>query len=231
MHIKICGTTNSNDALQAVQAGATHLGMIFVEASPRCVTGQEAQKIAAAVQKQAIVVGVFQNQSLEAIAEIAVMTQIDAVQLHGSEDPAFCRSIALRLGKPVIKTIILAEGNQTTAKPTQAELIETIAAYSSCPDQVTYLLFDRAKGQIGEEWLPNALAQVSALEKQKDFLLPPYFFAGGLTPENLKGVLTRINPFGLDVASGVESSPGQKNPDLVRAFITAAKSEIAPSVY
>src|ERR1700733_8047981 len=105
MHIKICGITNTNDALYAVQAGATHLGIIFVQESPRFVKVQEAKDIVDAVQNKAIVVGVFQNQSPETNTETVVKTGIDAVQLHGDEDPAFCRSIALRVGKAVIKTI------------------------------------------------------------------------------------------------------------------------------
>ena len=228
MHIKICGITNINDALHAVQAGATHLGIIFVEQSPRFVKLQEAKNIVDAVEKNVIVVGVFQNQSPETITETVVKTGIDAVQLHGDEDPAFCRSIALRVGKAVIKTIILETDQTSEAKRTS--LNDKIASYASSPDQVTYLLFDRAKGLQSGEWLPSALAQVSILEKKKDFLLPPYFFAGGLTSGNIERVLDTINPFGLDVASGVEASPGQKDPALVRGFIKKAMNQAAPRV-
>jgi phosphoribosylanthranilate isomerase len=220
INIKICGLTNTSDALLAVRAGATHLGIIFVQESPRCINLQDAQKIVEAVQKKAVVVGVFQNQSPETIAETVVKTGIDAVQLHGDEDPAFCRSIALRLGKDVIKTIILK--TDTDKETTQFLLNQQIAAYGS---QVACLLFDRAKGQLSGEWLSSALAQVSSLEKQNDPLLPPYFFAGGLTPDSIEDVLANIKPFGLDVASGVETSPGQKDPALVTAFIAKAKNQ------
>jgi phosphoribosylanthranilate isomerase len=231
MHIKICGITNAVDALQAVQAGATHLGMIFVEKSPRHVTPQDAEKITAAVAKRAVLVGVFQNHSPEAIAEIVVTTGLDAIQLHGDEDPAFCRSIALRLGKPVIKTIILGEGNAQSSKlqsDAQALLQKKIADYSCRQEQVAYLLFDRAKGQTNEQWLRSALAQISSLEKQNDFTLPPYFFAGGLTVENIGAAISTIKPFGFDVASGVEASVGKKDPALVKAFIAKATSQTAP---
>jgi phosphoribosylanthranilate isomerase len=213
MHIKICGITNTKDALHAVQAGASHLGMIFVETSPRCVASAEAQKIVAAVNKKAIVVGVFQNHSLEHIAETAVTTGIDAIQLHGEEDVAFCRSIALRLCKPVIKTIILGA---------QSNLEDEIASYGG-ENNIAYLLFDRAKGQTSKDWLADALTQISSLENQKDSALPPYFFAGGLTTDDIETVVSAINPSGVDVASGVEASPGKKDPALVDAFITKAK--------
>jgi phosphoribosylanthranilate isomerase len=233
MHIKICGITNIEDALHAVQAGASHLGIIFVQESPRYVTPEDAQKIVAAVKSTAVVVGVFQNHSAEAIAEIVVKTGIDAIQLHGAEDPAFCRSIGLRLGKPVIKTIILQSDKLESPDERAARqslLTETITSFGSPPDQSFYLLFDKAKGSPVADWMPAALAQVAAIEKQKDFLLPPYFFAGSLTPGNIQGVLETISPFALDVASGVESSPRQKDPALVSAFIAKAKNPTTPSL-
>ena len=111
MHVKICGITNKQDALHAVSAGATHIGMIFVEDSPRSINEiQTAREIGQAVGENAYMVGVFQNQTAETIAQIAVHAKIDLVQLHGNEDPAFCRSIGLRLGKPVIKSIVIAGG-------------------------------------------------------------------------------------------------------------------------
>jgi phosphoribosylanthranilate isomerase len=218
MHIKICGLTNTDDALHAVRAGASHLGIIFVKQSPRFVSPDDASKIVQAVQGKALTVGVFQNQSLEEIAEIAVNTGIDLIQLHGGEDAVFCRSIALRLGKQLIKTIII---DHEEAKALSAK----IASYSMGGDQVGYLLFDRAKGNTGADWLSSALAQIASLEKHT--ALPPYFFAGGLTADNLKSVLEKIRPAGIDVASGVEASPGKKDAVKVSAFIAEAKNQTA----
>ena len=218
MHIKICGLTNTDDALHAVQAGASHLGIIFVRQSPRFVSLEEASKIVQAVQGKALTVGVFQNHSLEEITEAAVNTGIDIIQLHGDEDAAFCRSIALRTGKKLIKTTIVGNNDAKA-------LSDKIASYSMAGNQVSYLLFDRAKGNTDEGWLPSALTQISSLEKEAP--LPPYFFAGGLTTDNLKSVLEKIKPSGVDVASAVEAYPGKKDAGKVRAFIAEAKNQTA----
>jgi phosphoribosylanthranilate isomerase len=245
MHIKICGITNTEDALQAVQAGASHIGLIFVENSPRFVTTKRARDIVAALHetskagKKTTAVGVFQNHSHEQIAEIVIETGIDIIQLHGSEDPAFCRSIGLRLGKPVIKTVIVDSGEgglpdsevEKQAAAHLPSLAKALDSYCNTSEnnRVDYLLFDRAKGNPGAGWLASAVTQIGALEKDKP--LPPYFFAGGLTPDNLASVLNKIKPAGIDVASGVEAGPGKKDPVKVEAFIFTARKAIAQEAY
>jgi len=236
MHVKICGITSKQDALHAVSAGATHIGMIFVEGSPRSINEiQTAREIGQAVGENAYMVGVFQNQTAETIAQIAVHAKIDLVQLHGNEDPAFCRSIGLRLGKPVIKSIVIAGGInniEVVAKGDEQDIVvspydelkQLVASYGR--DVAAYLLFDRAKGNKDENWLPQAIECIAKLErdlKAPEYNLPPYFFAGGLTDKNVSETLAQLHAAGVDVASGVERSPGQKDPALVEAFIKAAK--------
>jgi phosphoribosylanthranilate isomerase len=233
MHIKICGITNMEDALHAVQSGASHLGLIFVEKSPRCVAPEEAARIVAGVKSRALTVGVFQNHDVEEISKIVKETGIDLVQLHGEETPAFCKQLRKALDKPVIKTIILGEGALPTnceANRGEASLnTANLESYLDRDSQNSFLLFDRAKGASSDRWLSDALSLLAAMDRESANP-PPYFFAGGLSPDNLQLVLEKINPAGLDVASGVEASPGKKDPAKVSKFISTAKNYKAPRV-
>ncbi|MBS1993273.1 MAG: phosphoribosylanthranilate isomerase [Cyanobacteria bacterium SZAS LIN-2] len=216
MFVKICGITNKSDALHAVSAGATHLGLIFVDGSPRCIKDPSlAREIVEATGDAATVVGVFQNQSVDRIAEIAAQTNIGAIQLHGDESPDFCLDVQRKLGKPVIKAITIAGGDMDTHG-----LSKRVSGYIGA---VNYLLFDRAKGDRSENWLAQAISSLQKVEKSEDTALPAYFFAGGLSDQNVAATLQQLQACGADVASGVEKAPGQKDPLLVQNFISAVK--------
>ncbi len=220
MLIKICGLTNTDDALHAVQAGASHLGIIFVSQSPRCVgPGQAKKRIVQAVQGKALCVGVFQNHSQEEITEVAVNTAIDIIQLHGDEDAAFCRSIALRTGKKLIKTIIVDINDPKT-------VCDKIASYSTDGDQVQLLRFLTEPKEMRMSTGFHS-PDTNIHPGKSGTTLPPYFFTGGLATHNLKLVLEKIRPAGVDVASAVEASPGKKDPDKVSAFIAEARNQTA----
>jgi len=223
MHIKICGITNKKDALHAVREGASHIGLIFVAASPRRADRKEARSIINALAKKALVVGVFQNQSAEEIIEIALETEIDMIQLHGDENADFCREITSRLERPIIKTIIVESSEEAGQEALTQKLQNKLSPFLAPDAPVSYLLFDRIKGDKNPEWLADALLQIASLKKDR-LTWPPYFFAGGLNAGNLAEIFKAIKPDGVDIASGVEVSPGIKDPTLVSAFIDGAKT-------
>jgi phosphoribosylanthranilate isomerase len=192
--IKICGITNEADALCCAEAGADFLGFIFVESSPRHVEPEKAGEIAKRLRETANapkVVGVFQDASADYIREIHNVVFLDLVQLHGSESDDEIRD----LGIPVIKTLHVKETlPDTHVTPTAA-----------------WLLFDtfdeRRTGGTGRRFDWSLLA---TYERSK-----PFFLSGGLTPENVVAAVSLVRPDAIDVASGVEASPGIKDHEKV----------------
>ncbi|MBU6455148.1 MAG: phosphoribosylanthranilate isomerase [Cyanobacteria bacterium REEB67] len=226
MFKKICGITNVEDALHAVAAGATHIGLIFVPGTPRLVSLEKAAEISAAVDKKAIVVGVFQNQSEEEIAAAVAAADLQAIQLHGQEKPEFCQKLGEKHGLPVIKTIVLEDAPIFVQADPIRTLMKKAEPYTTA--QVTYLLFDKAKNskQNAQAWVTAAASQLWMAEtlwreekKAEKYELPPYFFAGGLTKDNLQLAYMMTKAIGFDVASGVEAATGKKDPAMVSAFI------------
>src|ERR1700733_12710580 len=116
MYIKICGVTNSEDADYAIECGATHIGLIFVEQSKRCVSPVEAKQIRADIAKRAVVVGVFQNNELAFVQEVSQFTKLNIVQLHGTEEPGFCSQV----DGPVMKALAIVS-NRTEADHARAD--------------------------------------------------------------------------------------------------------------
>jgi phosphoribosylanthranilate isomerase len=197
--IKICGITNVEDALACVDLNVDYIGLIFAE-SKRQVEIATASEIVSAVSGKLKTVGVFKDQTAAEIFRVAANTGIDLLQLHGSEKPDFCSALPF----PVIKALEL------TADSTPYEFG---MFYSST------LLIDKPKEESDPKWLDIALDKV--LEWQDD--LPDFFFAGGLTPSNVADVVRKLHPFGVDVASGVEASPGKKDRAKLEAFCSAVR--------
>jgi Phosphoribosylanthranilate isomerase len=199
--VKICGITNSEDAEVAVSAGADALGFIFCESSPRYVPLEKAARICAAVPPFILKVGVFvdpdENLVLSALSDCG----LSLLQFHGNETPEFCR----QFGTMSMKAFRIKDADSLKALPafaTDAWLLDTFS-----PDKI---------GGTGETFNWDL-----AIEAQK--LGRPIFLAGGLTPENVGDAVARVQPFGVDVSSGVEASPGKKDHAKVKAFIDAAK--------
>ena len=192
--IKICGITNEADALFCAEAGADFLGFIFVPSSPRHIEPERAGAIAARLREMPNppkIVGVFQDASIDYIREIHNVVSLDVVQLHGSESDDEIRD----LGIPAIKTLHVGGTlPDTHATPTAA-----------------WLLFDtfdeRRTGGTGRRFDWSLLA---TYERSK-----PFFLSGGLTPDNVVAAVSMVRPDAIDVASGVEASPGIKDRDKV----------------
>ena len=202
--VKFCGITNLEDAEEAVRLGAWAIGLNHHPASPRFCEPDEAARIGAALKRRCEVVGVFVNSSLDEVARAADEEGLTMLQLHGDEGPAFCAEVARRTGAKVIKAIRVRSGADLRA----AEAFRT-----------DYHLLDAHRpgtpGGTGEsfDW-DLAAARRSEI---------PVIVAGGLTPDNVAEAIAAAAPFAVDVASGVETSPGCKDHALMAAFFDAAQ--------
>ena len=196
----MCGITNSEDAFCAVQLGATALGFVFYEKSPRFVTPSEAGKIIKQIPPFVTKVGVFVNAEADYLREARDIAGFDVYQFHGDETPEFCAAF----GEDYIKAVRVKDASSLDA----VELYDTDAflfdAYS--PD---------AYGGTGENFSWDVLTRRKLGDK---FVI----LSGGLTPENVRDAIRTVNPYAVDVSSGVESSPGIKDHLKLKRFMEAA---------
>ncbi len=201
VNVKICGLTSVSDGLAAAAAGADMIGLMFYERSPRHVPLATAIEIARALPPHVVKVGVFVNPSADEVRRAIAECGVSLLQFHGDEPPDFCT----QFGVMSLKAFRIRDTASLAALPgypTDAWLLDAFS-----PD---------ARGGTGEQFNWDL-----ALEAKK--LGRPIFLAGGLTPENVAEAVRRVQPFAVDVSSGVESAPGKKDPAKVRAFIAAAK--------
>jgi len=201
VRIKICGITRLEDALAAVEAGVDALGFMFVEASPRCITPEQAAGILRELPPFVARVGVFVNPSADKVRAVIAETGIDTLQFHGEETPAFCRQFGLR----AIKAFRVSD----------AESLNPLADFRS----ETWLLDSFVAGKHGGTGAVfNWDLAAQAVKRGGRVIL-----AGGLTPDNATEAVRQVRPYALDVSSGVEFAPGRKDAAKVRAFIAAAR--------
>lgn len=201
--VKVCGITRPEDAELAVELGAWAIGFILWDGSSRAADPAVAAGISAALRRRVVRVGVFVNASLEEIGHAAEALQLSHVQLHGDEGPAFCGEIARRTGAKVIKAIRIADASgfrDLERFHTDYHLLDTAA--------------HGLRGGSGRTWDWG----LAARRRHK----VPLILSGGLTPENVAAGIAAVEPFAVDVASGVEVSPGVKDPDKLAAFMAAA---------
>ncbi|MEI6223779.1 MAG: phosphoribosylanthranilate isomerase [Deltaproteobacteria bacterium] len=204
VRIKICGVTRLEDALAAARLGADALGFNFWPGSKRHLDPAAARRIISRLPPFVTPVGVFVNQSEGEMRAIAGETGIQAFQLHGDEPPELCA----RLPLPVVKAIPVD----------QVRTLSKLLSY-----EVQAFLLDtpsRGYGGSGEpfDWsLAEGVSDVA-----------PVVLAGGLTPENVGAAIRAVRPWAVDVASGVESSPGVKNPGRMARFVSAVREVRLP---
>jgi phosphoribosylanthranilate isomerase len=205
MRVKICGITQADQGKAIVQMGATSLGFICAPASPRYI---QPKQIAAIVDelpftspagKSIACVGVFVNADLEKIVETVSIGQLTSVQLHGAESPQYCQ--ALRLALPQIE-IIKAFQIQTP------ESLAQIVPYESCVDT---LLVDAYHPHL----MGGTGLTIDWTVLQRFRPLRPWLLAGGLTPTNILTALSQLTPNGIDLSSGLERAPGDKDLEKV----------------
>lgn len=200
--IKFCGITNLEDARRAGEMGAWAIGVILWPGSPRRCPPAVAAEIAAELKRRVEVVGVFVNPTLGQLAAFSEEIGLTAIQLHGEEGPSFCAEAARRTGCKVIKATRVRSGADIQAL---------------VPFRTDYHLLDShspgRRGGTGEtfEW-----------ELARGHRGPvPMILSGGLRPDNVAEAIEVVQPFAVDVASGVEASPGRKEPLKLEAFANA----------
>ncbi len=200
--VKICGITNLEDALFASEAGADALGFVFYKKSPRHIEPEKARDIIKRLPPFVTTVGVFADQTEAEIKGIIAETNIDIVQLHGEEPPEFCE----RLNKRVIKAI----------RARSMENLTDIKRYKSCA-----LLLDtydkNLKGGTGRIFNWEIAREAKIFNK--------IIVAGGLTPENVADAIKVVQPYAVDVSSGVEKEKGIKDHQKIKMFIEKAKQK------
>jgi len=194
---KICGITRSEDALAAARFGADAIGLVFAARSPRELTAEAAAAIASAVPPFVARVGLFLDADPAFVRAVCAAVPLELLQFHGSEPADYCRAF----GRPYLKAIAMGDG------------LDAASRAREYPDAAA-LLFDAhaTGGQGGSgrsfDWtlIPRDLAQ-------------PVVLAGGLGPDNVAGAIAAVRPWAVDVASGVESSPGVKDHGKMQRFI------------
>ena len=201
--VKLCGITRPEDAELAAEVGAWAIGFILWPGSKRAADPAVAAGIARRHRRRLELVGVFVNPLLDEVVGMAEALRLTHVQLHGDEGPAFCSAVAQRTGCRVIKAVRVRSG---------ADLRDIERFH------VDYHLLDAAapgmRGGSGQTWEWDLLrARRSSV---------PFILSGGLTPENVVEGIAKAAPWAVDVASGVESAPGIKDPARVEAFLAAA---------
>ncbi len=204
MKIKICGITNLEDARLCVEAGADALGFIFVERTPRYVTPDVATRIIGALPPFVTPVGVFWDHPSGHVKAVAEQCGLGALQFHGEEADENLREYRL----PVIKSL----------KVTGAADLDRMAGYHVA----AFLLDSPARWSEGDA-RPVIPWDAAALMARRH----PVLLSAGLTPENVGEAVTRVRPYGVDVDSGVEARPGQKDPARVGRFIAHARAAAA----
>ena len=200
MFVKVCGITRLEDALHAVEHGATAIGFVFWPSSPRSIDSHGAAEIIAGLPSDVTTVGVFVNETVEGIRSVVGKTGIIAVQLHGDEPPEYAHAI----GCPILRS---------------ASVDDAADIGDAWPPSTTLLVdaFDPVRrGGTGRvvDW-----SRAAQLARQR-----PIVLAGGLTPDNVADAVAVVRPYGVDVSSGVEATPGVKDPEKVSRFLANARN-------
>jgi len=204
MQVKICGITNAEDAIAAVEAGADALGFVCYRKSPRYVEPDIIKRIVASLPPFVLPVGVFVNEELKTVRDLMDSCGLALAQLHGDEAAPYCEA----LGRPVLRALRVRD---------RAALLQ-MAEYRGRAGVRGFVVdafsagAHGGTGQVADWSLAEEVARAA-----------PTLLAGGLTPANVAEAVRQVRPYGVDVSSGVEAGPGKKDHDKVRAFIRAAK--------
>ena len=204
MQIKICGITNSDDALACAAVGVDMIGLNFYEQSPRYIRPDQARTIARTLPLSTQAVGIFVDTPIEEIRHIARDVGLHMVQLHGSESPEMCAELARDL--EIIKALRIDGGfdaQRASAYPMCTILLDTYEQRMA-----------GGTGDVGDWELARATKKFATR----------LILAGGLSPENVAQAIATVNPDGVDVCSSLESAPGVKDLERIQQFVAAARN-------
>jgi phosphoribosylanthranilate isomerase len=211
--VKICGMTNLEDALTAVDAGADAVGFVFYEKSPRNISVEAARTIVQKLPERVDKIGVFVNELPERVSAIADEAGLTAVQFHGDEHRNPERYSVNREAFFCLPAMDLVQrwkqGN-------------VFVSFSGLPNLAGILLDSGTREQRGGTGKTFAWGEAYGFVRTTNALYP-VIIAGGLTPTNVGWAVGFLKPWGVDVASGVEANPGRKDPEKVRAFVKAVR--------
>jgi phosphoribosylanthranilate isomerase len=200
--VKICGITNAEDAVAAAEAGADALGFIFYQKSPRYIVPAVAAQIIAGLPPLITPVGVFVNEGLATVRSIMDTCGLAMAQLHGDEPAMYCRE----LSRPAMKAFRLKDRGSLLA----------LAEYQGRGGVRGFVLDTFSEVAYGGTGQVTDWALAAEVAKTASVLL-----AGGLTPDNVADAIRSVRPYAVDVSSGVESVPGKKDHEKLRAFLDA----------
>jgi phosphoribosylanthranilate isomerase len=213
MKVKICGITNKEDAVWAINYGAEYLGINFWKESPRHVSLATAQKWVTQLPAFASLVGVFVDSEADEVVNTVLKLNLKGIQLHGEESPEMLAGVRISLEGAGHKVFLM--------KAVRVHDESSLAVLNDFKDVVDFFLLDSyVLDQMGGT---GARFNWELAVKAKEFG-KPIFLAGGLTPENVREAVKKVSPYAVDVASGVEKSPKRKDPDKIKEFIQNAKN-------
>lgn len=205
--IKICGITNPDDALAAVDFGADALGFVFFKDSPRYISPEKAASIIKMLPSFTTTIGVFADEPPEHVEKTVYTCGIDIIQMHGNETPEACK-----LHRRIIKAI-------------RVKSLESLDPLKSYIDSVSAFLLDT--------YTPNILGGTGQIFNWDIAIEAKQFgriiLAGGLTPENVAEAIMRVSPYAVDVSSGIEAAKGRKDLHKMKLFIERAKAAFVPA--
>ena len=202
--IKFCGITGLDDAQRAVDAGAWAIGMILWPGSARAIDQGQASRISNALRRKVEIAGVFVNQPLDEVTALADVLNLGLIQLHGDEGPSYANEIARRTGAKVIKAQSVRLASDIVAVQAYRTDFHLLDAHR-----------EGLRGGTGETFDWTMLSHRHSKV--------PLILSGGLHPGNVAEAIDAVRPFAVDVASGVESAPGIKDPDKLEAFAAAVR--------
>jgi phosphoribosylanthranilate isomerase len=220
--VKICGIKSLADALAAIEAGADYLGFNFYPRSVRFIEKQACAEITSTLKKEyqhVKLVGVFVNSSIAEVEDVLNTCFLHLAQLHGDETPEMVAAFEGRAFKAI--RLRSSESVETSVYPFLRSVPESVHPFAEpFVDSPAFLVDAAMRGVYGGSGVTADWNSAAELAKQYPLLL-----AGGLTPENVAEAVRQVRPWGVDVASGVESAPGEKDPSRMKAFVRAVQSE------
>lgn len=205
VRIKFCGFTREADVDAALELQVDFIGLVFVPKSPRCLTSDQAAQLRQRIPASTKVVALTMDQPRDAVAAIIDAVEPQVLQFHGAEPDDFCAGFGL----PFFKTIAMG------GSPSSDEVLARCAA---APSALAWLFDGHAVGGQGGSGQHFDWARLTAIRAEK-----PFFLAGGLDPGNVVVAIETASPWGVDVSSGIESAPGLKDHEKMRAFVRAVR--------